>query len=148
MLSYESTGRVRDGIRRVLQADAAQIQRDWWRGGLGFEPGAATLRGSTPLFHRSRLIPDPDDLFMAFCDVAFLTGRLSDWAARHRLKWRLHMHDEDWGAIDPGGPDEVLSRSMNKWARRVQVVIEGRGEYAIPEDRRRDLLARHAGRRI
>lgn len=124
--------------------------RDWWRGPLGFdasdEEGPSILTGRTPLFHKSG-IPDADDLFMAFADTAFILGRLAGWAKQHKIKWHLRMHDDDWGAVDPGGFTKPLTEQMGKWAHRLRIFPNGKDTWFIPEDRRAELLARHAGRR-
>lgn len=150
MLSYETTGRVGASAARKIAAEAAGLQRAWWRGGLGFDldeaAGPAVLSGATPLFHTSKHIPVDDDLFLAFADAAFILERLEDWARRFKVKWHVRMRDEDWGAVDPSGPTRPLLDQMEKWARRVGVPATGKGTWRIDESRRAELLARHAGR--
>jgi hypothetical protein len=150
MLHYESTSRVGVSAIRSIRKDLGQVDRDWWRGALGFdasdEEGPAVLSGRTALFHKSG-IPDEDDLFMAFADAAFILGRLAGWAKTHKIKWHLRMHDEDWGAIDPTGFTKPLTEQMGKWAHRLKIFPSGRDAWFVPEDRRAELLARHAGRR-
>ena len=135
---------------RSILGEAGSIVRAWWGGVLGFDESEegrpSTLSGRTALFHPSG-IPDEDDLFMAFTDAAFILDRLADWAKRHTIKWRLRMHDEDWGAVDPGGLTQPLYGRMEKWARRVRVLASGRDAWFIPMDRRAEVLARHAGRK-
>jgi hypothetical protein len=150
MLQYESTGRVKASFIRSILKDVGEIQRDWWRGALGIDAwgqeGPATLSGRTPLFHQSG-IPDDDDLFMAFADAAFILERLALWSKRHKIKWHLRMHDEDWGAIDPSGFTKPLREQMKKWAHRLKISPSGRDTWFVSEDRRTELLARHAGRK-
>jgi hypothetical protein len=149
MLHYASTSRLGEGAIRSLCAEAAAIERDWWRGGLGFETDGARgiLSGSTPLFHRSAGIPDADDLFLAFADAVFILERLAAWAKSRKVKWAIRMHDEAWGAVDPSGCTAPLLDAMDKWAGRVGALRPGRGEWEVDEARRAELLARHAGRR-
>ncbi len=150
MLSYESTGRVKASSIRSIRKDVAEIKREWWRGALGFdatdEGRPSTLSGRTKLFHQGG-IPDADDLFMAFADAAFLLERLAGWAKKHKIKWHVRMHDDDWGAVDPSGMTKPLLDQMGKWARRIKVFPSGRDTWFIPEDRRSELLTRHADRR-
>ena len=84
---------------------------------------------------------------MAFADAAFILGRLANWAKRFRIKWRIRMNDEDWGAVDPGGLTKPLREQMGKWSRRAKVVENGPASWFIPEDRREALLARYADRK-
>jgi hypothetical protein len=149
MLHYASTSRLGEGAIRSLCAEAAAIERDWWRGGLGFETDGArgVLSGSTPLFHRSAGIPDADDLFLAFADAVFILDRLAAWAKSRKVKWAIRMHDEAWGAVDPSGCTVPLLDQMDKWAGRVGALRPGRGQWEVDEARRAELLARHAGRR-
>jgi hypothetical protein len=150
MLSYESTGRLKPSAIRAIRKDIAGLERDWWRGALGLDAAGedrpSTLTGRTPLFHRSG-IPDLEDLFMAFADAAFILGLLAGWAKRHKIKWHIRMNDEDWGAVDPSGLTKPLIEQMGKWAHRLKIFPSGRDTWFIPEDRRADLLARHAGRK-
>jgi len=150
MLRYESTGRVRAASIRSILKDVGELQRDWWRGALGFdasdEEGPAILSGRTGLFTKSG-IPDDDDLFMAFADAAFILERLAGWSKKHTIKWHLRMHDDDWGAIDPSGFTKPLTEQMGKWAHRLRIFPSGREAWFVPEDRRAELLARHAGRK-
>ena len=150
MLQYESTGRVAPSAVRAILKDIGEVEREWWRGALGLDASdegrPSTLSGRTPLFHASG-IPDPDDLFMAFADAAFILERLAGWSRRHKIKWHVRMHDEDWGAVDPGGLTRPLLDQMGKWARRLKIFPRGRGTWFVPEDRRAELLARHAGRK-
>jgi len=150
VLRYESTGRVpAKAVRRILEESGA-IERDWWKGLLGFdaaeEDRPSLLSGRTSLFY-STGIPDDDDLFMAFADVAFILGRLADWSKRFKIKWHLRMHEEDWGAVDPSGATRPLIDQMEKWARRIRTTATGRDTWYVAEDRRTELLRRHAGRR-
>jgi hypothetical protein len=149
MLTYESTARLKPSAVRAIQKDLEGIERDWWRGALGFdasdEERPATLAGRTPLFHKSA-IPDNEDLFMAFADAAFILEQLAGWAKRHKIKWHVRMNGEDWGAVDPGGFTKPLLDQMGKWAHRLKVFPSGRDTWFIPEDRRAELLSRHAGR--
>src|SRR5207247_8225709 len=101
--------------------------------------------GSTPLFHKSG-IPDEDDLFMAFADASVIVQALSRWAKRFKVKWHVRMNDEDWGSIDPTGRSRPLLDQMNKWARRARVPAQEKRTWPIDEDRRAELLLRHAGR--
>jgi hypothetical protein len=146
VLSYESAGRVKAADAARIRDEAGAIARAWWRGALGFDEEKGILSGATPLFHSSG-IEEADDLYMAFCDAAFLVERLADWAKRFKVKWRLRMHDDDWGAVDPTGPTRPLLDQMDKWARRVRAGLEGKGRYVVSEERRAELLERHAGRR-
>jgi hypothetical protein len=151
MLQYESTGRVRAAAVREIRKDLAGIERDWWRGTLGFdasddEDHPSILTGRTPLFTKVG-IPDADDLFMAFADAAFILERLSGWAKKHKIKWHLRMHDDDWGAVDPSGFTKPLTDQMGKWAHRLKIFPSGKDTWFVPEDRRAELLARHAGRK-
>lgn len=151
MLQYESTGRVSASGIRAIRKDIAGIQRDWWRGALGFdasedEERPSILTGRTPLFHKSG-ISDADDLFMAFADAAFILERLAGWAKKHKIKWHLRMHDEDWGAVDPSGFTKPLADQMGKWAHRLKIFPSGKDTWFVPEERRAELLSRHAGRK-
>lgn len=150
MLEYESTGRVRASVSRAIVQDIAGIEREWWRGALGLDASdeghPSILSGRTPLFHKAG-IPDADDLFMAFADAAFILGRLAGWAKRHKIKWHVRMNGEDWGAVDPSGLTKPLIDQMGKWARRSGVFMNGRDTWFVPEDRRSELLARHARRK-
>ncbi len=150
MFSYESVGRVGLSAAGAIQEEIAAIDRVWWRGALGFDASErgrpALLSGRTALFH-SHGIPDEDDLFMAFADTVFILERLSRWARHHRIKWHVRMNDEDWGAVDPSGLTKPLAGRMEKWARRARVIPSGRGTWSVPEARRSELLARHAGRK-
>jgi hypothetical protein len=150
MFSYESASKVSASAVAAIFRDLEGLDRVWWRGVLGLDASdqgrPALLAGRTPLFH-AQGIPDEDDLFMAFADVVFILDRLSRWAQEYRIKWRVRMHGEDWGAVDPGGLTKPLFGQMEKWARRVQVFSSGRDAWFVPEDRRAALLARHAGRK-
>jgi len=149
MLSYESTSRLKPSAVRAIRKDIEGIERDWWKGALGIDAAddehPSVLTGRTALFHQSG-IPDTDDLFMAFADAAFILNRLAGWAKKHRIKWHVRMNDEDWGAVDPSGFTKPLADQMGKWAHRLKVFPSGRDTWFIPEDRRAELLARHAGR--
>jgi hypothetical protein len=150
MLDYETTSRVGTSERRAILKELGEIERDWWRGTLGLEASdedhPSSLSGRTLFFHKSA-IPDADDLFMSFADAAFILERLADWAKRHKIKWHVRMNGEDWGAVDPSGLTKPLIQQMGKWARRIKVFPSGRDAWFIPEDRRAELLARHAGRK-
>jgi hypothetical protein len=130
--------------------DIEGIQREWWRGALGLDAsndqGPSTLAGRTALFHKSG-IPDDEDLFMAFADAAFILGQLARWAKRHKIKWHVRMNDEDWGAVDPSGLTPPLLEQMGKWAHRLRIFPSGRDTWFVSENRRAELLSRHAGRR-
>jgi len=155
MLRYESTSRLKPSAIRAIQQDVQAIERDWWKGALGFDAAEddehpTTLSGRTPLFYKSGItsgIPDPDDLFMAFADATFILGLLGAWATNHKIKWHVRMHDDDWGAVDPSGMTKPLRDQMGKWARRLKIFPSGRNEWFIPEDRRAELLSRHAARK-
>ena len=151
MLRYESTSRLKPSVIRAIQQDVQAIERDWWKGTLGFDAAEddehpSTLSGRTGLFYKTG-IPDPDDLFMAFSDVTFILGLLGAWAKKHKIKWHIRMHDDDWGAVDPSGMTKPLLDQMGKWAHRLKIFPNGRDTWFIPEDRRTELLVRHAGRR-
>lgn len=150
MLQYESAGRVGVAAARAILREIDGLDRTWWRGGLGIEAAQndrpSILSGRTPLFHRHG-IADAEDLLMAFADSVFILARLAVWAKRYKVKWRVRMNDEDWGAVDPGGMTPPLLEQMTKWARRVGVAQNDPGSWLIPEDRRSELLARHAGRK-
>ena len=150
MIHYESTGKVSASVARSIAGDIGLIEREWWRGALGVDASEegrpAILSGRTPLFHRST-IPDADDLFMAFADAAFILGRLAGWSKKHKIKWHVRMNDDDWGAVDPGGLTKPLIEQMGKWAHRLKIFPNGRDTWFIPEDRRAELLRRHAGRK-
>ena len=150
MLRYESTAKVGVSAIHSILEETGSIQRNWWKGALGLDPSEegrpAILSGKTALFH-AHGIPDDDDVFMAFADVAFIVGRLADWAKRFKIKWRVRMRDEDWGAIDPTGLTKPLREQMGKWSGRARVFECGPAAWFIPEDRREALLARHGGRK-
>jgi hypothetical protein len=150
VLRYESAGKVGLSAIRSILDEIASIERSWWRGALGLDPSEdgrpAILSGKTTLFH-AHGIPDEDDVFMAFADAAFILGKLADWAKRFKIKWRLRMNDEDWGAVDPTGLTKPLREQMGKWSGRARVFESGPATWAIPEDRRSGLLARYAGRK-
>jgi len=150
MLHYESTSRIGASAIRSIRKDLGQIDRQWWRGALGLdateEDRPSILSGRTALFHKGG-IPDADDLFMAFADAAFILERLAAWSKKHKIKWHLRMHDEDWGAVDPSGLTKPLIGQMGKWAHRVKVFPSGRDTWFVPEDRRAELFAKHASRK-
>ena len=99
------------------------------------------LKGGTPLFRSNALLED--DLFMSFGDMSFIVDRLAGWAAAHGVKWRLHMHDEDWGAIDPTGPSQMLLDQLTKWSKRAKVPSAGKAKWLIPDTRRREIGQKH-----
>lgn len=150
MLNYESTGRLKSSVIRSILKDIEGLKRDWWRGAIGFdasdEDRPAVLSGRSALFHQTG-IPDADDLFMAFADAAFILGRLAEWSKRHKIKWHVRMNDDDWGAVDPSGFTKPLSDQMGKWAHRLKIFPSGKDAWSVPEERRAELLARHAGRK-
>ena len=151
MLRYESAGKVGlSAIRHILEEIGA-IRRTWWHGAIGLDPAEddrpAILSGKTALFHGHGRIPDEDDVFMAFADAAFIVEKLAAWAKRHKIKWRIRMHDEDWGAVDPVGMTRPLREQMGKWSGRAKVFETGPVSWAIPEERRQGLLAKYAGRK-
>jgi hypothetical protein len=150
VLRYESTAKVGVSAIRSILEETGSLQRTWWKGALGLDPSEegrpAILSGKTALFH-AHGIPDEDDVFMAFADAAFIVGRLADWAKRFKIKWRIRMRDEDWGAVDPTGLTKPLREQMGKWSGRAKVFESGPAAWFIPEDRRQALLARHAGRK-
>ncbi len=145
MLRYETTGKVKPSAARAILGEAGAIDRSWWNGALSFdvEPSGAPveLSGGTPLFRAG--VPMEDDLFMAFSDMIVILERLSDWAGRFRLKWRLTMNGDDWGAVDGTGPTPPLQDQLRKWSKRARVAPAGKG-WLIPEERRREVFARHA----
>lgn len=145
MLRYETTGKVRAAAARTILEEAGAIDRAWWNGGIGFEAdepgGPVELAGRTPLFRAG--VPVQDDLFMAFADMAVIVGRLADWAKRFRLKWRLTMNGDDWGAIDSTGPTPPLLGQLKKWSKRAKVAPAGKGEWVVPEVRKAEILARY-----
>ena len=49
--------------------------------------------------------------------------------------------------LDPSGLTKPLIDQMGKWARRLKIFPSGRDTWFVPEDKRAELLARHAGRR-
>lgn len=150
MLRYESAAKVGVSAIRSILEETGSLQRNWWKGALGLDPSEegrpAVLSGKTALFH-THGIPDEDDVFMAFADAAFIIGRLADWAKRFKIKWRIRMRDEDWGAVDPTGLTKPLREQMGKWSGRARVFESGPASWFIPEDRREALLARHTGRK-
>lgn len=148
MLSYETTSQVGISAARIILREARAVERAWWKGGLGFDAEAVerplVLSGKTPLFGRSGA-SDPDDLYMAFADALFILERLEQWSARFKVKWRLHMHDEDWGTIDPGGISRPLRTHLDKWAGRAKVEFSSKGRWVVDEKRRAEIAARHSG---
>jgi hypothetical protein len=150
MLHYESVGQVKPSAVHAIFREIGAIDRVWWRGALGLDASEegrpAILRGKTALFHAQR-IPDGDDVFMAFADAVFILERLADWAKRFRIKWRIRMRDEDWGAVDPTGMTRPLWEQMGKWSARAGVFQSGKLGWAVPEERREELLARYASRK-
>jgi hypothetical protein len=151
MLRYESTSRLKPSVIRAIQKDVQATERDWWKGALGFDAAdddehPSTLSGRTALFYKTG-IPDAEDLFMAFADAAYILGRLAGWSKQHKIKWHIRMHDDDWGAVDPSGFTKPLADQMGKWAHRLKIFPNGRDTWFIPEDRRAELLARHAHRK-
>jgi len=150
VIRYESAGRVSASAVRAIQEEAAAVERRWWRGALGLdaegEGRPAVLRGRTPLFH-AQGVPDEDDLFLAFADALFILHRLADWAKRFGVKWRVWMNDEDWGAVDPGGPTRPLVEQMDKWAGRAGAARVGKRDWEVSESRRGELLDRYGGGR-
>ncbi|HXX92911.1 MAG TPA: hypothetical protein VEN81_04710 [Planctomycetota bacterium] len=148
MIEYTTPGRVRAAHARIIQEEIGQIGRRWWLGALGLEPGVidgpVVLSGSTPLF-RGRGIPDPDDLFMAFGDAAFIVDTLEDWARRFTLKWHIRMNGDDWGAIDPTGLSRPLLDQMEKWARRAGVGPRDKGAWPVSAERREVLFRAYPG---
>jgi hypothetical protein len=150
LLTYESTGRVKSSAVRAIREEIQAIDRDWWKGALGLDAAddehPTVLSGRTALFYKSA-IPDSDDLFMAFADATFILARLAAWAKKHKIKWHLRMFDDDWGAVDPSGLTKPLLEQMGKWAHRLKIFPNGRDTWFVPDDRRMELLARHAGRK-
>jgi len=150
VLRYESAGKVGVSAAQSILEEIGAIRRDWWRGALGLDPSEegrpAVLSGKTPLFH-AHGIPDADDVFMAFADAAFIVERLAAWAKRYKIKWRIRMHDEDWGAVDPTGLTKPLREQMGKWSGRARVFESGPASWHVPEERRAELLVRYAGRK-
>lgn len=146
MIRYESVGRVKPSAAGKILGETGALDRRWWNGRLGLdveeEGRPSVLRGQTPLFH-ARGIPDGDDLFMAFGDALFILRRLSDWAARFGIKWRITMNGEDWGAVDPGGLTRPLVEQMDKWAGRAGAARSGPRDWAVSEARREELLERY-----
>jgi hypothetical protein len=150
MIRYESAGRVKvSAVGRILEEIGA-MDRRWWHGRLGLdaeeEGRPSILRGRTPLFYPQG-VPEEDDLFMAFGDALFIVHRLADWAGRFKIKWRVTMNDEDWGAIDPGGPTRPLVEQMDKWDGRVGAARVGGKDWGVSEYRREEILNRTGGRR-
>ena len=150
MLRVESAAKVGVSAVRSILEEIGSIQRNWWRGALGLDPfeegRPAILSGKMALFH-AHGIPDEEDVFMAFADAAFILGRLADWAKRFKIKWRVRMNDEDWGAVDPVGLTPPLREQMRKWAGRARVFENGPASWSIPEERREALLSRYADRK-
>lgn len=146
MLRYETTGKVKAAAARTILAEAAAIDRAWWNGGLGFETDEAEepveLSGKTALFRAG--VPMEDDLLMAFADMLLIVERLTDWAERFRLKWHLTMNGDDWGAVDSTGPTPPLKGQLKKWSKRAKVAPTGKA-WAVSEERRKEILSRHAG---
>jgi len=145
MLRYESASKVGASSAKSILAEAGELQRDWWNGGIGFEnqdpASPEVLKGGTPLFRSNALLED--DLFMSFGDMSFIVDRLAEWAAKYGVKWRLHMHDEDWGAIDPTGPSQMLLDQLVKWSKRAKVPAAGKAKWMIPDTRRREIGQKH-----
>jgi hypothetical protein len=145
MLRYETASKVGASAARAILAEAAELKREWWNGGIGFENDEPSvpevLKGATPLFRSN--VPLEDDLFMAFGDMSAIADLLIDWAARFGVKWRLDMNGEDWGAIDPTGPSQVLIDQLTKWSKRAKVPSAGKARWLIPDTRRRDLSQKH-----
>ncbi|HYE97334.1 MAG TPA: hypothetical protein VEJ18_00420 [Planctomycetota bacterium] len=145
MFRYESASKVGVSPARAILSETAAIERAWWNGALGFDVDdpehPVVLQGGVKLFRSD--VTMEDDLFLAFADMAAIVERLIDWAARYKVKWRLHMHDEDWGTIDPQGISQQLLDQLEKWAKRAKVVSSGKAKWFIPEARREELLARH-----
>lgn len=150
MLRYETTAKVGVAAVRHILDEISAIERVWWHGRLGLDPSddarPAILSGKTALFHSRTSIPDEDDVFMAFADAAFIVERLAAWAKKYKIKWKLQMYDEDWGAIDPTGLTKPLREQMGKWSGRAKVFETGPASWAIPEDRREALLAKYPNR--
>jgi hypothetical protein len=150
VLRYESAAKVGVAAVHQILEEIGSIQRNWWRGTLGLDPSdddkPAILKGKTALFHVSG-IPDEDDVFMAFADAAFIIERLADWAKRYKIKWKIAMRGDDWGAIDPTGLTKPLREQMGKWSGRAKVFESGPAAWFIPEDRREALLARYSDRK-
>ena len=150
MLRYESVAQVKPSAIHVIIREIGAIDRVWWRGTLGLDASEegrpAILKGKTALFH-TQGIPDADDVFMAFADAAFILEKLGDWSKRFKIKWRIRMREDDWGAVDPTGMTRPLHDQMTKWSSRAGVYQPGKPGWAIPEERRTGLLARYAGRK-
>jgi len=150
MLHYESAGQVKASAVQAIFREIGALSRDWWRGPIGLDASEegrpAILKGKTALFH-SHGIPDGDDVFMAFADAVFILERLSDWAKRFRIKWRIRMRDEDWGSIDPTGMTRQLWEQMGKWSARAGISQSGELGWSVPEERRTELLALYSGRK-
>lgn len=149
MLHYESVGQVKPSAIHAIFRDIGEIRRTWWRGAIGLdasdEDRPSILKGKTALFH-AQGIPDEVDVFLAFADAAFILEKLADWAKRYKIKWRIRMHDEDWGAVDPTGPTRPLQDQMGKWSGRAGLWQTGKLGWAVPEERREELLAKYADR--
>lgn len=151
MLRYESVGQVKASAVRAIFREIGAIDRTWWHGTFGLDASdldrPAILCGKTALFHAAGKIRDEDDVFMAFADAVFILEKLADWARRFKIKWRIRMRDEDWGAVDPTGMTRPLLDQMGKWSGRSGVYQRGKLGWSVPEARRADLLARYAGRK-
>jgi hypothetical protein len=149
VLYYESVAQVKPSAIHVITREIVAINRQWWRGTFGLdaseEERPAILSGKTALFH-TQGIPDADDVFMAFADADYILERLGDWAERFKIKWRIRMREDDWGAVDPTGMTRPLFDQMTKWSSRAGVYQGGKPRWSVPEGRRTELLARYAGR--
>ncbi len=150
MLHYESVAQVKPSAIHVITREIGALSRVWWRGTFGLdaseEERPAILTGKTALFH-TQGIPDEDDVFMAFADAAFILELLADWAKRFKIKWRIRMREDDWGAVDPTGMTRPLIDQMAKWSGRAGIYQSGKLGWSVPEERRTGLLVRYAGRK-
>jgi len=150
MLHYESAAQVKPSAVQAIFREIGALSRDWWRGPIGLDASEegrpSILKGKTALFHASG-IPDGDDIFMAFADAVFILEKLVDWAKRFKIKWRIRMRDEDWGAVDPTGMTRPLFEQIGKWSARAGVSQSGKLGWGVPEDRRAELLVRYSGRK-
>ncbi|HEX7901595.1 MAG TPA: hypothetical protein VF950_27800 [Planctomycetota bacterium] len=145
MLRFESASKVGVSAVRAIVGEAAGVDRQWWHKPLSFENAAPQapeyLKGGISLFRPG--VPLEDDLFMAFGDMAAVVELLSGWAKAHGVKWHLFMNADDWGTIDPTGPSQVLLGQLKKWSKRAKVPDAGKGQWLIPDTRRRDISMKH-----
>lgn len=150
-LSYWTITAVDPRVRRQIEDEAGEIERDWWCEPLHFFdwPGKPGLAGDTKLFFASGYsttngdffeVEIDDDVFLAARDARFIVDRLCAWSATHGLIWEL-VCEAPIGRITSGKPDAQVTEFIDGLAARGHLT-------GSPADdaRGQALLAKYASR--